>query len=118
MRRLDELHGQLASHIGTDKATEFVLKTEATVYDQQDRMTTVPTYDKLTLMQIRREKGLQSSTLADAAGVPLRVEYQAEIGVFVNADEAERLLRALSSLTGELYTLENVAISIKYGVML
>ena len=117
MGRLDELHGKLASHIGQDKATKFLLETEAIVYDQQDRRMNRHAYEKPTLMQVRREKGLQSSTLANAAGVPLRIEYQAEIGALVSVEAAGRILHALSFLTGETYTLNNVAIQVKHGVM-
>jgi hypothetical protein len=117
MAHLDALHGELASHIGQDEATELLLKIEALVYDQQDRMMNIHIHEKPTLLQVRRDKGLQSKVLADAAGVPLRIEYQAEIGAFVSRDEAERLLHALSSLTGERYTLENVALYVKSEVI-
>jgi hypothetical protein len=75
-------------------------------------------HEKSTLMQIRRDHGLQSSELANVAGVPLRIEYQAEIGALIDRNEAEKILHALSSLTGTRYSLENVSIEVKSGVML
>lgn len=64
--------------------------------------------DLPTLMQVRREHDLTSQQLAQAAGVPLFVEYRAEIGAAVTGEEAEKLLRALSRLTGQHYTQEQV----------
>jgi hypothetical protein len=117
MSHVGELHAQLATHIGRDKATEFVLKTEAHLYDQHDRQASKHYHEKPTLMQIRRDHGLQSSKLANVAGVPLRIEYQAEIGALIYRNDAEKILHALSSLTGMQYGLENVSIQVKSGVM-
>jgi hypothetical protein len=117
MEHLDELTEKLATHIGEDEATAFVLKTEARVYDQHDRQASKHYHEKPTLMQIRRDYGLQSSKLANVAGVPLRIEYQAEIGALVYKNDAEKILHALSSLTGMRYSLENVSIQVKLGVM-
>jgi hypothetical protein len=117
MGRLDELHSQLASHIGQDEATRFILKTEAIILDRQDaNASKYQQQGKPTLMQVRRDKGLQSSQLASAANLPLRIEYQAEIGVLVDKEIAERILYALSCLTDEKYTLDNVVINIKSEV--
>jgi predicted transcriptional regulator len=69
-----------------------------------------------SLRNIRTEKGLQTSDVARAAGVPLRVVYQAEIGALVDINDAHRILHALSSLTGETHSLENVSIEVKSGV--
>jgi hypothetical protein len=66
-----------------------------------------------TLMQVRRESKLTSRQLANAAGVPLHVEYLAEIGGLVGKVEAESLLGALSHLTGKEYTLQNVQIAVR-----
>ena len=66
-----------------------------------------------TLMQVRRENNLTSRQLADAAGIPLRVEYLAEIGGLVEEMEAGLLLEAVSNLTGKQYTLKNVQVNIK-----
>src|SRR5713226_4530382 len=54
-----------------------------------------------TLMQVRRENNLTSRQLADAAGIPLRVEYLAEIGGLVEEMEAGLLLEAISKLTSK-----------------
>jgi len=66
-----------------------------------------------SLMQVRREHDLTSRQLADAAGIPLRVEYVAEIGGLVEEMEAGLLLEAVSNLTGKQYTLKNVQVNIK-----
>jgi len=68
-----------------------------------------------TLMQVRRENNLTSRQLADAAGVPLRVAYLAEIGGLVEEIDAKLLLEALSKLTGKQYTLKDVQMNIKRG---
>ncbi len=67
------------------------------------------TTDKPTLQQIRwTQQGLTSQALAQAAGVPLRIEYLMEIGAWVSRQEAEKVLVALSQIAGHKYTLENV----------
>jgi hypothetical protein len=67
---------------------------------------------KVDFMQIRRSCGLNSKKLADTAGLPLSVEYRAEIGVPVSQEVASQLLGALSQLTGQTYTLDTVGIEI------
>ena len=57
-----------------------------------------------TLQQVRRDHGLTSRTLADEAGVELRIEYLMEIGGVVNRADAQRVLQALSRLTHTHYT--------------
>jgi len=66
-----------------------------------------------TLMRIRQSHHMNSEELAQAAGVPFHIEYQAEIGVCVEQADADKLLRALSEKTGHHYTLENVKINIR-----
>jgi len=66
-----------------------------------------------TLMKVRQAHDLTSRQLADAAGVPLRVEYVAEIGGLVEEVDAGLLLEAVSNLTGKHYTLKNVQMNIK-----
>jgi DNA-binding transcriptional regulator YiaG len=61
-----------------------------------------------TIQQIRREHNLTSRVLATTANVEFRTEYLLEIGAFVEQADALRVLEALSTLTGEHYTLENV----------
>ena len=61
-----------------------------------------------TIQQIRREHHLTSRIVAAEAHVDFRTEYLLEIGAFVDPGEALKVLKALSMLTGEQYTLENV----------
>jgi hypothetical protein len=68
-----------------------------------------------SLMQVRQAHNLTSRQVSEAAGVPLRVEYLAEIGGRVEEAEAILLLAALSKLTGKQYTLQNVQIHVRKG---
>ncbi len=61
-----------------------------------------------TIQQIRREHSLTSRIVATTANVEFCTEYLLEIGAFVEQVDALKVLRALSVLTGEYYTLENV----------
>ena len=61
-----------------------------------------------TIQQIRREHHLTSRVVAATANVEFRTEYLLEIGAFVDHADALKVLQALSTLTGEQYTLENV----------
>ncbi len=61
-----------------------------------------------TIQQIRREYNLTSRVVAATANVEFRIEYLLEIGAFVEQADALKVLEALSTLTGEHYTLENV----------
>ena len=115
MQRMGEYHEKLTGIIGKDDATKFLLETEAKVDDRLERMRR--NADDRSLRNIRMEKGLQTSDVARTAGAPLRVVYQAEIGALVNVHEAERILHALSYLTGERYSLDSVSIQVKSGVM-
>ena len=116
MQRMGEYHEKLTDIVGKDEATKFFLETEAKVDDRLERMRR--NHDHRSLRNIRMEKGLQTSDVARAAGVPLRVVYQAEIGALVDINEAHRILHALSYLTGETYSLDNVSIQVKSGGML
>jgi hypothetical protein len=60
------------------------------------------------IRDIRRQYGLTSRTVADAAGLDLYTEYLLEIGGLVSNREVELVLQALSRLTGEQFTRENV----------
>lgn len=62
----------------------------------------------LTIQQIRREHNLTARVVAVTANVEFRIEYLLEIGAFVEQADALKVLQALSTLTGEHYTLENV----------
>lgn len=61
-----------------------------------------------TLQDIRREYGISSRALAEAAGLELRVEYLMEIGGPVSRADAARVLQALSSLTNKHYTEKDI----------
>ncbi len=61
-----------------------------------------------TIQQIRREYNLTSRVVAATANVEFSTEYLLEIGAFVEQRDALKVLQALSTLTGEQYTLENV----------
>jgi hypothetical protein len=59
----------------------------------------------------RRESGLTSEQVAEAAGLALAEEYRAEIGCVVESEVATRLLAAFSRLTGRNWTMEEAAIN-------
>ncbi|HLZ60428.1 MAG TPA: hypothetical protein VKR06_26080 [Ktedonosporobacter sp.] len=65
------------------------------------------------LLRIRREHNLTSAQLAEVADLPLRVVYLGEIGGLVDEEDARKILKALSRLTGKIYTLETIALNIK-----
>jgi hypothetical protein len=64
-------------------------------------------------MFIRRKHNLTSQQLANEAGLPLRTEYQAEIGVAISEQEANWLISALSRLTGQAHTIFSLGLLIK-----
>ncbi|HLZ61289.1 MAG TPA: hypothetical protein VKR06_30430 [Ktedonosporobacter sp.] len=68
------------------------------------------------LLHVRREHHLTSAQLADAAGVPLRIVYLGEIGGLIDAEDASKILKALSRLTGKLYTPATVELNIKVRI--
>jgi hypothetical protein len=68
---------------------------------------------KPKLMTLRRKHGLHLNQLATAAGVPLGIEYAAEVGGWVSQEDAMKLLSALSRLTGITYTIHNVDINLR-----
>ena len=65
-----------------------------------------------TLQTLRRKTPLTSREVAEAAGVPLRIEYVMEIGGVVTKEDAENVLAAFSRLTGRPYSLENVQVNL------
>ena len=65
------------------------------------------------LMQLRQACGLTSRQVADEAGLLLRVEYLAEIGALVTAEDASKLAAALSKLAGKQYPVEQLGLAIK-----
>jgi hypothetical protein len=67
-----------------------------------------------TLQALRRKTPLTAREVAEAAGVPLRIEYVMEIGGVVSQQEAEKVLAAFSRLTGETYSLTNVQVHLAH----
>jgi hypothetical protein len=65
------------------------------------------------LMSIRRQHNLTSQQLASEAGLPLRTEYQAEIGVAISEQEAHKIIHALSCLIGQNCTIFTLGLLIK-----
>lgn len=61
-----------------------------------------------TIQQIRRKHNLTSRIVAATANIDFHTEYRLEIGAFVDQRDVLKILQALSTLTGEQYTLENV----------
>jgi hypothetical protein len=67
-----------------------------------------------TLQTARREAHLTSREVAEAAGVPLGIEYQMEIGGIVSQEDAEKILAALSRLSGETCSFASVQVSLSH----
>ena len=61
----------------------------------------------LNFQQVRRQAGLTSRAVAETAGVPLRDEYIFEPGAKVDQETKQKLIQALSRLTGHTYTLHD-----------
>lgn len=68
------------------------------------------------LMRIRQAHNLTSRQVADQAGLPLRVEYVAEIGGLVGKEDGEKIAEALSDLTRKHYTLDALGLVLKQEV--
>jgi hypothetical protein len=66
------------------------------------------TSDKPTILQIRRVHNLKLEAIAEAAQVPIEDIYYLEAGVSYPKEVITKVLGALSRLTGENYTLDNV----------
>ena len=66
----------------------------------------------LSFQAIRRHHGITISQLAGIAGVAPREEYLFEIGVRTDQQRAETLVRALTLLSGEPYTLADFRASV------
>ncbi len=75
--------------------------------------------EKPTLLYLRREYNkvhnthLTSQQVAEEAGVPLWVYFQAEIGCLVSREDAARILPALSRLIDRLLTIDDVYMSLR-----
>src|SRR5579875_649584 len=54
-----------------------------------------------SFQRLRREKGLTSRQVAEAAGVSLREEYLFEIGGIVSKEIEQKIMQAFQQLTGE-----------------
>jgi hypothetical protein len=65
---------------------------------------------KPTLLSIKQKAHRKVTTeqLAKEAGVTLGQAYTVEIGGFVDADTAERVVAAFTKLTGMHYTLDDI----------
>ena len=72
---------------------------------------------KPTLMTLRRELNLEAKRVADAAGVPLRVEYQMEIGAPVERGHAASIMDAISRLSKKTFTINDVTYVEKRGAI-
>jgi hypothetical protein len=70
--------------------------------------------DRPTLQAARREAHLTSREVAEAAGVPLKIEYQMEIGGIVSQEDAEKILAAFSRLSGEACSLDTVQVALSH----
>lgn len=62
-------------------------------------------------LALRLEHGFTSQQVAQEAGVSLSEEYRAEIGCTVEAEVAERVRAAFSRLTGQAWSLADMAIT-------
>ncbi|MBV9615649.1 MAG: helix-turn-helix domain-containing protein, partial [Ktedonobacteraceae bacterium] len=51
--------------------------------------------------RLRREKGLTSRAVAEAAGISLREEYLFEIGGVVSDEIKQKIMQAFQQLTGQ-----------------
>jgi hypothetical protein len=65
------------------------------------------------LMRTRQAHNLTSRQVADQAGLPLHIEYTAEIGGPVEEEDASKIADALSVLAGKCYTLETLGLTLK-----
>ncbi len=65
---------------------------------------------KVTPLQLRERYHLQTVELAQRAQVEPRAVYFMLLGYPVERQEAERVLAAISVLSGQRYTLENVRV--------
>ena len=71
--------------------------------------------EKPTLMQLRRKLNLEAYRVAEEAMLPLRIEYQMEIGVAVTREYAVRIMAALSRLAKQQFTIDDVVYVEKEG---
>lgn len=62
---------------------------------------------------LRNNHNLTAQRVAEMASVPLRVEYLMEIGCPVSKEDADKVMKALSTLTGDRFTLLDVTIKVK-----
>jgi hypothetical protein len=64
--------------------------------------------DKLTLRAIERRYRLSTDAVAAIASVEPRLVYLMEQGGALEKKDAQRILRRLSEVTGQAYSIENV----------
>ena len=62
-------------------------------------------------LALRQEHGFTSQQVAQEAGLSLSEEYRAEIGCAVEAEVAERVRAAFSRLTGQTWSLAEMAVT-------
>jgi len=67
-----------------------------------------PSYEKPTLLVLRRKTRISSDDLARAAGVPLALSYAVEIGGFCHKETALKVLAAFNSLSHSNYALADI----------
>ena len=65
---------------------------------------------KIKPLQLREQYHLQTVELAQQAQVEPRAVYFLWLGYPIERQEAERILAAISALSGQRYTLENVRV--------
>lgn len=68
---------------------------------------------KITPLQLREEYGLHIANLAQKAMVAPNVVYFMMMGYPITRQAAEQILAAISALTGQTYTLENVQVTLR-----
>jgi hypothetical protein len=68
---------------------------------------------KPRLNVIRKMHGIELDQLAKAAGLEMRIVYLAGIGVEISAADSEKIMVALTRITGELFTKNDIRLNIK-----
>lgn len=68
--------------------------------------------NRQTIKAIREAHQISLEQLAKAANVEMRVAYVAGIGGQISAGEAEKLLKALSEITGKRFTRTDVKLKV------
>ena len=70
-----------------------------------------------TLQEVRRAHQIKQETLAEEAGVGISVISRWERGIgHIEKESAEKVLQALSKLTGQTWTTDNIEVNM-YNIM-